>query len=382
MTVLFEKTRDWQVLNDSVKILYVLKEKLKGRSLFMKNTDPPAEFYPGKTGENDIEFSYPPAQHLNDIFTLYTTIGRQLEIDFKKETEVEKGSVVAVPIEARIGKAIRELVRLANRSGMVFATNFQVSKGEVKLDSTSQISNRIIFTEMERTLSRDFLGAQVVDVSDTSKKLEELKYVPKNCTDVLFIRDVSRDDSYVSDKPGFVSIKKALELEGEFEKLKRGYMEKGIRSVLCVPLLYDVGEIPIAIAHIYYRSEGNTEIDEAIVDVMKQKAAEMVNRVAEANTIVVPERQTIENFHEKGAAINIDNEELQKYISPKNRLTFDLVFRKQAPIRLQGRVCHIKKLDKRMVVGVEFEGSAQTAGKTAAMDRLRSLVDIFRKQAS
>ncbi len=375
---IFEKARDWQIIHEVPTILHVIKDRVKMRPLFLKDSLPPAEFSPHSTNESGIMFHYPPAHEFEEITTLYYTLGRQLEVDFRLDSIEEPGTAWLIPMEARIGKVIRGVERFPNEHAVVMASNFQISKNEVNLEYSSRVSNKIIFSEYERILSKELPGLKIVDPGIRDLPQEVISAMKRGAS--IYVEDITQTSSYAPSIEGVMDYLTEMEREMVSDRESRRFRDTGIRSFLAVPLLCDLGgETRTPIGCIHLMRKAGVGITRLEFEKVIQSADELVRRVGEANTLHVSERQRIVNFSDKGMALELTNEDLIQTIPGKKRLTFDLVFKKQAPIRLQGSICHIEKvMSNRMLVGIEFDGTTLDVKSSHPLNRLKDLIQLVK----
>lgn len=374
MRAVFEKPREWQKIHDRQKIIEVIRDRVRMRPFRMKWTNPPAEFNPAEIRDEMLLFYYPPNLEIQSPITLYTTLGRQLEIDFKIVEVPEPGTLLLLPLEARVGRIKRMLDRILTRSENVFATNFQVSKRESDLSGASAVASRIIFAEFERIFADKYPGIRIFDAS--TRDLPADVKVAAKCKKPVFEDSLPEPEK----RERFADLKGELIDEGIYEAEQRRWRNHGIRSLVAYPMLFDSGDgMTSVIGCIRLEKKGPDVIDNSLFESLESDAHLIIQRVIEANTFHVSERQRVLNFSEEGAAIEITNEDLMSYIPEKNRLTFDLVFRKQAPVRLQARICHVHRLlNHRMVMGIVFDGTGWYGQKTNPLLRLKELVRLAR----
>ncbi len=374
MQSVFEKPRQWQRLVDKHKIIEVIRDRVKMRPFFVKESSPPAEFLPESIDSERILFHHPVNYEVGRTVTLYTTLGRQLEIDMELESIVEPGSCYLIPVEARVGKVKRDKDRMENDRDAVYAANFQMSKRESDLAGSSAIASRIIFSEFERNLSTRFPGIQILDGSGRD--------VPADVKVAGATKKIVFEPNLLSPEsdPQYANLILELKDEGKLKEEHLRWRNRGIQSIIVIPLLYDTDEsLKSVIGFIRLETRQPRKLTETDLENLKAECSGIIQRIAEANTFRVTERQKILNFTDQGAALLISNDELIEYIPEKNRLTFDLIFKKQAPVRLQAHVCHIHRILKdRLVVGLEFDGSAWYGQKFNPLDRLRELVQLYR----
>ncbi|MCE9597698.1 MAG: hypothetical protein K8S54_07000 [Spirochaetia bacterium] len=105
MTILREKKRDWDMLRETEKINYVLRDKLKTKPFFLKGTQPPVEFVMGDITDEFVEFFTLPGLAPRNQITLYLTVNRHIEVDFEVK-EIREDRWMLRPTMARNGRSV------------------------------------------------------------------------------------------------------------------------------------------------------------------------------------------------------------------------------------------------------------------------------------
>ncbi len=374
-------SRDWDYIREKDKLNYLLLEKLKTVRFYLKETDPPAEFYIGEQSGDGIIFHCPPDVEVLDRLTLYSTLKRQVEIDFTVVDRPEPGSLLLKPDEGRISKFDREFPRFTNDSDAIHAANFQVSKSEIAVDHTrSHVANKVIFSEFEKRLHSEFPGLKIYEYG-TRERPQATKYLNKK-KDVILVPNVSDFATYRSSGEGVVDYYDMLETEDEMlpEKVRKAYLERQLQSVLVQPVLYEMANgtsLPIAFFYLEVK-QGAEPLDMAAVERLKDVGEDIIHRIEDASLITVKDKQAVINISEGGVALEFTQPDLVKYVPQRRTITFDLVFRMQAPLRFRGKVCHIHEAGPgRIVVGVNLDGTGHSDFRTGTRDRLRSLIRML-----
>lgn len=379
MKVIVERARDWEFVKEPQKILYLLKEKIKSRSFYQKNSEPPAEFYPEAFTDQGVEFICPPQTGKDEDFVLYTTLNRHLEIDFDFGEELEPGRILLLPKEARISKVTRQGKRFPNVNHYVVANNFMVSKDKITVNmAVPQVANKVIYGEFERTLGKVYPGIKLYDYADKSRP--ELTRLMNRGTKSILIEDVGDAGSYAPPGDEFLNV--AEELDDQFQPTMRKLQEDHITSLLVVPLLYELPDHTLAPLGFMYGESRGERYDRATFEKWKENSQEIIARITDANTVQVKTKQNVVNFSEGGVALEITDSELMKYVPNRSTLTFDLVFRMQAPIRFHGKLAHMVDYGGRIVAGVNLSGSGHSETRQSAVERYRSLVRMAASEAS
>jgi hypothetical protein len=374
--------RDWDFIREKEKLYYLLLEKLKTVRFYLKDTDPPAEFYVGEKSDAGIIFHCPADVEPHGRITLYSTLKRQVEIDLGVVDRPEPGSLVLEPAEGRISKVDRLFPRFNNDAQAIHAANFQVSKSEVAVDNTrSHVANKVIFVEFEKRLGAEFPGLKIYEYA-TRERPQETKYLNKR-EEAILVENVGDLDSYRSSGEGILDYLDLLESEDESlpEKARKAYLARQLRSVLVQPVLYEMADgarMPIAFFYVESK-QGQAPLTVESVERLRDVSDDIIHRIEDASLVSVKEKQSVINISEGGVALEINHPDLVKYVPQRRDVTFDLVFRMQAPLRFRGKVCHIHQVNPQsIVVGVNLEGTGHSDFRTGTRDRLRSLIRMLK----
>ncbi|MEQ8350727.1 MAG: DUF1577 domain-containing protein [Leptospiraceae bacterium] len=339
MRVIVNGKRDWEVLRDPTKLTYLIDNKLEGRALFLKHSVPPAEFSREPSENGVVTFHYAPNIPIEGNFTLFLTLNRQIELDFQVDEIVEAGHLKARPVEVRIGKAMRAFPRIPVGDGTVIVTNFRVSKNEIAPNNTKlQITNQVIFTEFEKRLGSRFSGLKI--------------HAP-----------------YDAKFPDYLK---------QFEGHEGAEVVTQMGPGFAQPVVYESeagGQANLA----YMVVQG--DLDPVGQQDLAAAADEMVKRIIDANTFLIKDKQKVINISEGGIAIMLTNEDLKKYAPLRKWITFDLIFKMQAPLRLHGAIRHMEELPaatgddaEKVLAGLDFQGLGHTDFRKGSKDRLKSLL--------
>ncbi len=374
MKVLLESQREWETIRDPEKIRYLTQEKIKNRAYFLKHSMPPSEFVPGVMSERGIVFAYNPETVIKDNVTLFITLNRHVEIDFRIEEITEPGTVLLYPLVVRIGKAIRSAPRIMTGDGDVYAANFQVSRSAIEVDNTKpQITNKVIFSEFERAHSAEFPGLRIYDYAERERPMETILLNKKSKP--ILLEDINGPDGFAPLSEEFEDYGALLLKEGRVEEMRKRYTENYITSLLSVPILYtNMSGDTIPIAFMYLEARGDVHLTRVVYEKWKAIIEEILLRIVDANTVRVKEKQKVMNVSEGGAALEITNEDLKKFIPQRKWITFDLIFKLQAPLRFQAKLCHVGQMDGSIVMGVDLQGTGHSAYKQGSRDRLKTLI--------
>ncbi|MBW7858725.1 MAG: hypothetical protein H3C43_10655 [Leptonema sp. (in: Bacteria)] len=337
--LLKETPRSWQIMKDQAGLINLIEEKLGRRPLYLKGTIPPAEFTPAERSGEGFVFYYNPSIQLSPANTLYITLNRHLEIDFRLGEVLSPGKAVLIPEVARVGSIQRAFPRYSLKNGEVVATNFRIATNEISPNNTKlQITTQIIFPEFEKTHQIDYPGLQVLLSSD-SRLPKELANQPIEKPTSMSISGI---ESYI--QPVF------------------GQSAKG--NVLLAILIF---KIPLI----------------GLTDEFKVKsedlAEELLQKIIDANATLVKDRQKVLDISEGGLALQIDSDILKKNLPLRDWLTFDLIFKMYAPIRFYGNVRHIRKNNGDWFAGIDLSGQGHSDYRKGAKEVYRSLIQKLLK---
>ncbi|MBL8022526.1 MAG: DUF1577 domain-containing protein [Leptospirales bacterium] len=375
MTILREKKREWDMLRETEKITYVLRDKLKTRPFFLKGTQPPVEFVMGEITDNSIEFFTMPGLPARTQITLYLTVNRHIEVDFDVK-EIREDRWILWPTQARIGRAVRAHPRYMTRDGAVYATNFKVSKNEIGADfSKLQIASQVVLRDHEKQIAEEFPGLKFYLPND-KERLPELKPL-ENVNTPVIIKD-TQDPAAYEIPLGDSTYKKQLEMARAFENVRLRL--SGTASFIVFPVNIEEKGKTYLIAHIYLPLKNPGADFEKILATLTEKCDTITERIREVNMITIKEKQRVHDISLGGLGLEITNEDLKKYVPLSDRITFDLIFKMQAPLRFQGKICHVASDDEgeKFVAGIDIEGSGHSDYRKSNQERLNTMIQTIK----
>ncbi len=374
MEILREKKREWDLLREAEKIQYILRDKLRSKPFYLKGSEPPIEFIMGEILPEGIQFFTIPEQAPAQRVTLYLTMNRHIEVDFDVK-EIKEDMWILMPTLARIGKVVRAHPRFPTSAGTVYATNFKVSKNEIGADiARLQIAAQVVLRDHEKQLAEEFPGLRMYLTADRDRPIE-LRPL-EHLTDALVIKDVHSPQAY--DIPlGDTTYLKALGKTFEQVRLKLADMA----SLIVYPIAIEEKGKKYLIAHMVLPLRIPGQDFDAILSTLREKGEVITERIREVNMITIKEKQKVRDISLGGVGLEIDNSELKKYLPLSDRITFDLIFKMQAPLRFQGKVCHVAMVDTdRLVAGIDIEGSGHTEYRKSNQERLSTLIQMIRSE--
>ena len=375
MEILRDKKRDWDLLREADKIQYILRDKLRSKPFYLKGSEPPVEFIMGNILPEGIEFFTIPEQSPQTQVTLYLTLNRHIEVDFEVQN-IQDDRWLLMPTLARIGKVVRAHPRFAMAEGSVYATNFKVSKNELGADiARLQIAAQVVLRDQEKQLAEEFPGLRMFLTADRDRPLG-LRPI-EHMTETLVIKDTNDPHAYeipVGDTTYFKLLGKTFEQV----RLKLG----DTASLVIYPIALEEKGKKYLIAHMYLPLKHTGTDFDALLKTLSEKAELIIERIREVNMVTIKEKQKVRDISLGGVGIEIDNSDLKKYLPVSDRITFDLIFKMQAPLRFQGKICHVAAVgDQTLLAGIDIEGTGHTEYRKSNQERLGTLIQLIRSES-
>lgn len=374
MEIIREKKRDWELLKETEKIRYVLTEKLRMQQFHLKGANPPLSFSMGQVTPEGIEFFAPPELEAPPKLTLFLTVNRHIEIDFTLVRQ-DGDRWVLMPEAARIGKVIRAHPRIVPKEGAVYATNFKISKNELGADlSRMQIASQVVLRDFEKQLAQDYPGLRIFLNTDRDRPLD-MRPLDRLMTPLVIkdTRDAAAYEVPIEDS----TFRRKLEELKIFEQARLRLSDA--RGLIVFPITLEEKEQSHLVAHMHVPVRTPDADYAGIIQDLAERSGAVVERIRELNMVTIKEKQKVADVSLGGVGLEITNSELLKYLPTSDRITFDLIFKMQAPLRFQGKICHVAAVDDaRMKAGVNIEGVGHSEARKSVQDRLNSLIQLIR----
>jgi hypothetical protein len=381
LEVIREDSRENSVVSEPAKINYLIKEYILGKPVFVKNTFPPVPVTISTTDDENIlklnlAFPYPVSGNVE----LHLTYKRHIELHCNI-SEVKEGSYLIKIAEAIIANKPRGDRRIGVENHEVFGHHFSISKNKIDINPMSfSVSNKVIFKDAERILSPQFPFLKIFDMDPTNDSIE--KKIVKKFSKGMFLTDISKDSEKEFPELETVSAKEAL--ADSYPEIKTDLVNKGVLGWILRPILYT--NVSGNIFPIGYFSLKSTDrkLTEEDYHKLEEQETKIVERIKDANTIIINDRYKILNISNNGALLEVDNKEFQEYLLQRSDMTFDLLFKFMAGLRFFAKIHHIrKKPDGAMLVGVGFHGVVHTTiGRSKSKKILDETLGYLIKQGA
>lgn len=303
-----------------------------------------------------------------DTITVYGLLDKYFEIDMKVVETRGPGYFQCRIVSMRKASRGRRDLRFKVGPEKVIATNFKISKHTIDITNfTIPTSIKVIIEQFQSQQSRlaDIFKVDVFQPGDTI--IERVKKTQKT----VYIHDFSNPDSLAPENENFIDLRDFLGDEGELY-LKKG-IERGYKSLIISPVTYITqSEQPIPFAYIQAISKKELLTIEKVLEI-KELGFALMDRIRDANTLMVPVHQQIVDISLGGAKLLLTDENLKKYIIHSRGFVFDIVFKLQAPITIYGDIKFtFNDSAGNMYVGVDF------AGNSSRKDEMKRFYSIIR----
>lgn len=365
-----ETPREWQKIQAEEKIQYLLSERLNSQPLYVKYTTPPELMIFNGFEENRALFRCNGDVFAGDVLTLYTTMNRQVEIDFSVAGKKDEAFLMR-PVEARISRIARNDKRIAVPNEILHTDNFQIGqKLEPDVLQAGTVKYRIVYDEFEKKLRRKYGGASIL-TGAMSDRIFELSLL-KNRDGFILVPDTGDRDQYGSANDSSIPYRSLLKRTEQLDERIQYFRNNGISSILVHPLAIGDGDDRRNFAYIYLEGRGDVHFNCETVEELRDLSTQLINRIEDVNIVRIRGRQKVLNLSEGGIALEVSHSELKRHIVDGEYMTFDLIFKKQPPLRFRGRCCYIFDFGAAYVVGISFQGASGSIQNPQS--RLRELL--------
>lgn len=365
------KNRDFNPFKTIDDVIHLLQEQFSTRKLYIKfdiekHEVMINEYNPDKSLMIVTDPNYKTDRNL----TIYGLSDKYIEVDLYVIEELGPGYFKCKIVSAKRALEGRRDLRFRVNQGDAVATNFRVSKHTIDVSRFSIPTSIKVVLEQFQSVNTKFTDLFKVDVLANDTKDIVLKNI-KNTGKTLFISDVNDPESYKAMTDDFVDISGIY--GHELTQLVKNNVEKGFKSIIIVPVIYiteDEKSLPFAYIQAISRSE-QFGIDK-VID-LKDMSFKLVDRIRDANTLLVSVHQQIIDISRGGAKLKISDPDLKKYIQKSKGFIFDIVFKLQAPMTIYGDIKTTSiDPDGHLYLGVDF------GGNSSRKDEMKRFYDVLR----
>lgn len=351
------KNRNFEAFKTVSDVIEILKGQFKTRKLYLKYSTEKTEasineYLSDKTLMVIIDPDYEPEGHI----IIYGLSDKYIEVDLEIIEQKGPGYFHCKIKSARRASHGRRDLRFKVAEDEVYATNFKVSKHSIDL-STYKIptSIKVVLDQFHSQNAKmsDIVKVDVFDSNSADPVMNTIRKTGKT----LLVSDTSDPESYTALTDDFVDVAELY--ENKLKTFMNRNIERGYKSILIVPIIYvtdNESSIPFGFIRLVSKSE-NFGIEKVLE--LKELSFKLVDRIRDANTMLIASHQQIIDISRGGAKLKISDSDLRTYILKSKGFIFDLVFKLQAPITIYGEV-KVTYSDEsgNLFVGVDFEGNS------------------------
>lgn len=365
------KNRDFNPFQTIDDIIRILREQFSSRKLYIKYDVEKREVMINEyNADNTLMTVTDPNYMADKSFTIYGLSDKYIEIDLNIVEQFGPGYFKCRIVSAKRATEGRRDLRFKVNKGDAVATNFRVSKHTIDVSRFSIPTSIKVVLDQFQSVNTKFADQFKVDVLSSDTKDAVLKNI-KNTGKTLFISDVNDPESYRAMTDDFVDI--AGIYGHELSKLIKINVEKGFKSIIIVPVIYiteDENSVPFAYIQVISKSD-ILGLDKVIE--LKDMSFKLVDRIRDANTLLISVHQQILDISRGGAKLKISDPDLMKYIQKSRGFIFDIVFKLQAPMTIYGeiRTTSIDE-DGKLIIGVDF------GGNSSRKDEMKRFYDVLK----
>lgn len=363
------EARKVQSITDATKKSAMIEKYFLNRPYFLKD-DNSGNFVTGiQFSENGRVIVDTKAKLQNEI-TMYNLFKKYIEFrgTVEENSSPERYSVNIHTVNIAVDE--RKFARYPVDINIVNVSNFRASRNVINASLFNIPTSVKVHLKQYQQLLLKNADEVVVDVFDKSK--EKLELVRKTGK-ILYVRDTSDENSYGSENPD-VFLNYARSVDTEVIDIIRDYKSHKIVSEMIAPVIYTGHDgIPIPLGYIQLISK-TKPIDINQSEELLKTGAEIVQKMRDSNTVMINQRQKIENISMEGMSIRIQHEELKKLLPEQNGITFDVIFKMTQPITVSAEVVYMGKDMDDLLAGVKIIGFS---AKSADSNRYHSMVQAL-----
>jgi len=365
------KNRDFNTFQTIDDVINILKEQFSTRKLYIKfDIDKHEVMINEYNKDNTLMIVTDPNYKTDRNLTIYGLSDKYIEVDLSVIEELGPGYFKCRIISAKRATEGRRDLRFKVNKGDAVATNFRVSKHTIDVSRFSIPTSIKVVLDQFQSVNARFADQFKVDVLTNDTRDAVLKNI-KTTGKTLFISDVNDPESYKAMTDDFVDIAKIY--GHELGKLIKINVEKGFKSIIIVPVIYlTEDEKSIPFAYIQVISKSSILGIDKVID-LKDMSFKLVDRIRDANTLLVSVHQQIVDISRGGAKLKITDPDLKKYIQKSKGFIFDIVFKLQAPMTIYGDIKTTSTdHEGNLYLGVDF------GGNSSRKDEMKRFYDVLR----
>lgn len=351
------KQREFHQFEEKEEIDELLKDKFKNKKLIVRYSVEKTEAVINEFfDDGTMMIVTDPNYKADDVISMYSLSDKYIEVDFTVIEERGPGYYHCRLKTARRAVSGRRDLRFKVTPEDVVATNFRISKHTIDVSGFNMpTSIKVVLDQFHNSNSSlsDIVKVDVLKIDTKDPVLKAIKKTGKS----VFVPNVDEEDSYGAMTDDFVDMRQLY--GNEFKALVKKNIERGYKSIIFVPIIYLTEReesVPFAYIHLISKSD-NLGIEKVLE--LKDHSFKLVDRIRDANTLLIPVHQNIMDISRGGAKLKITDESLKKSMLKSKGFIFDIVFKLQAPITIYGEI-KVTYSDESgsFFVGIDFEGNS------------------------
>ena len=358
------KKRELEVVTDHEKRIFILNKYLVKQEMNIKDsrkngTGIIKEISPDKKKILVYISDLEPLQKEQRKITFYKILARYIHVECTILEEKSEGNYLLQIDSLVIAKGDRDDSRIKPPDGTVWITNIRTSKTDIDAGLNNiPTFVKVNFSEYENKLKH---GPDYIKV-DVFKGSEDHLNLVRTTGRTLFVEDTQNPESYKALTDDFIDY--AEELGDELKTQMTRFKNKKIVSEMIVPIIYiSHNEIGIPIGYIHMQGKSG-KFDLGKVMEVKTLAFEMVDRIRESNTMVNSKKFPVLDLSSGGIRVRIDDPELVNELPRHAGFTFDLFFKMQSPLTVNGLTRSVTRdKDNNLYMGIAIAGSSSRQGE-------------------
>ncbi len=359
-----KEKRELQEINAPEKIRAILTTHLKGRVLYIKDTEPARELRvvgiaPGDKNEVYINTAEAQEPETGPII-LFQILGRYLELRCRiLRKDPKTGLFVMAVDQAFIARKQREGFRIPVKGDEIYITNIRTSKNTIEAtNSNIPTSVKVNFSLYEQNLKKRADFAKIDVYSHRDPLFDEIRKSGR----IYYIADTQSPVSYSPAGEDFIDAAKLFGVK--LPKKMEDYKRTGIKSEIIYPINYISHDNSVVSLGFIQMQSKTRNFDELTLKDLKNNTETLISKIRDSNTVFIQEKQKVVNISRGGMRVLIDNPQLKDYLIKQKGFTFDIVFKMQAPVTVYGSIRSVIKNETGgLLLGIEITGNSSRAGE-------------------
>ena len=362
--------RKMQAIDDASKISYMIEKFLLNKPYFIK-ADVERKIVKAVSFTKPDIVQVQSEEPLSSLVILYNVFDKYVEFHTTVEQDMGDSTYTLRIHACNLATEKRKHDRYTVDRRAVTVNNIRVSRNAINASLFNiPTSVKVHFKQYQQILS-GHADEVFVDAFDRSSDKFELVRKSKK---ILYLSDTQDEYCYdPHDEEKYVNYAKGM--ESDIHKIVLDYKAHKITSEMIVPIIYTGHDgIPIPLGFIQLRSKDGPIPEEKSAE-LQEIGAEMVRKMRDSNTVVIPDKQFVDNVSYGGLRLHVDNEELIRLLPEQSGITFDIVFKMTQAMTVFTETVYTIKVDDALMIGLKIVGHSTKSGD---FDRYYAILDSMK----